>query len=173
MGGLIRGFLRLVLFAWFAAWVGGTIGAISVKRRTVANDDPAADEVVLVAVYGPLEFASTARAFRGGTVETWYGGGTIDLRGAVLHPDGADLSVRAVFGGGQIIVPDSWQVTTTVRGLGGIADARPGGDQSPGGPVLRIDATTMFGGFGITSVGPERDGVTPGAAWDRAPVRPS
>lgn len=173
MGGLLKGFLRLVLFAWFAAWVGGTIGAISVKRRTAARDDPAADEIVLVAVYGPLEFASTARAFRGGTVETWYGGGTIDLRDAVLHPDGADLRVRAVFGGGQIVVPDSWRVTTTMRGLGGIADARPAEDQAPDGPELRIDATTMFGGFSISSVGPEGDEATSDSVWDRASIRPS
>ena len=157
MGGLLKGLVRLAVFGWLVAWVAGMIGAITVKRRTVVRDDPAADEVVLVAIFGPLDFASTARAFRGGTVEAWFGGGLIDLRGAVLDPDGADLRVRAVFGGGQILVPESWRVITGMRGLGGLGDGRSTADLESDGPELRIDASFMFGGFGIASEGPERE----------------
>ena len=62
MGGLVKGLLRLVLLGWIVAWVGGVIGAIAVKRRTVVRDDPAADDVALVAIFGPLDFVSTARS---------------------------------------------------------------------------------------------------------------
>jgi hypothetical protein len=51
-----------------------------------------------------LAFHSTSQAFRGGEVECWYGGGVIDLRDAQLAPEGATLRVRAIFGGGQIVV---------------------------------------------------------------------
>jgi hypothetical protein len=157
MGGLLKGLVRLAVVGWLVAWVAGVVGAIAVKRRTVVQDDPAADEVVLVAIFGPLDFASTARNFRGGTVEVWFGGGAIDLRGAVLDPYGADLRLRAVFGGGQILVPESWRVIRAMRGLGGLGDGRSAGHELPDGPELRIDASLMFGGFGIASEEPQRD----------------
>jgi hypothetical protein len=49
-------------------------------------------------------FHSTATAFRGGTLDCWYGGGIVDLRDATLDPAGAHLEVKAVFGGAQILV---------------------------------------------------------------------
>ena len=122
----------------------------------MVQDDPAADDVALVAIFGPLAFASTARSFRGGTVDTWFGGGDIDLRDAVLDPAGADLTLRAVFGGGQIVVPESWRVTVAMRGLGGVGDGRPADEEPTDGPELRIDATVLFGGYAITTAGPGR-----------------
>lgn len=35
------------------------------------------------------------------------------------------LQVRAIFGGAQIVVPETWRVSTRVVGLGGIGDGRP------------------------------------------------
>lgn len=173
MGGLLKGLLRLAMLGWIAAWIGGVIGAITVKRHTVVQDDPDADEVVLVGIFGPLQFESTARSFRGGTIETWFGGGIIDLRGAVLDPAGADLRLRAVFGGGSLLVPDSWRVTVAMRGLGGVGDGRSTDDQSPDGPELRIDASVLFGGFGISSEAPERDMVAGDGSWAEVPVHAS
>lgn len=171
MGGLVKGLLRLVLLGWILAWVGGVIGAIAVRRRTVVRDDPAADQVVLVAIFGPLDFTSTARSFRGGTVETWFGGGDIDLRDAVLDPAGADLTLRAVFGGGRIIVPPSWPVAIAMRGLGGVGDGRPVDEESAAvGPVLRIDATVLFGGYGITTAGSEIDEEDERMPWRAVPI---
>ena len=40
-------------------------------------------------------------------------------------PKAPSSDVRAVFGGGQILVPAGWRVVTSVRGLGGISDSRP------------------------------------------------
>jgi hypothetical protein len=169
MGGLVKGLLRLVLLGWIVAWVGGVIGAIAVKRRTAVRDDPAADEVVLVAIFGPLAFASTARHFRGGTVETWFGGGDIDLRDAVLDPEGADLTLRAVFGGGQVIVPASWRVTVAMRGLGGVG-GRQADEEPTDGPELRIDATVMFGGYSVTTAESETDDEPGHAPWRAVPI---
>jgi hypothetical protein len=169
MGGLLKGLVRLVVLGWIAAWVGGIIGAIAVKRRTVVQDDPDSDEVTLVAIFGPLEFASKAQRFRGGTVETWFGGGDIDLSAAILDPAGADLTLRAVFGGGQIIVPGSWRVTVAMRGLGGIGDERPTDEEAPDGPELRIDAFVLFGGYGITAADPELDSADQ-IPWRAVPI---
>jgi hypothetical protein len=173
MGGLLKGLVRLAVLGWLAAMVGGVIGANAVKRRTVVQDDPDADDVVLVGIFGPLDFASTARSFRGGIVEVWFGGGLIDLRDAVLDPAGADLRIRAVFGGGQIVVPESWRVTVAMRGLGGVGDGRASDDRPMDSPELRIDATVLFGGFGITTDAPERDDVPEAPRWAEVFARPS
>src|SRR5437762_12851184 len=103
------------VFALFAAAlmvtsVVSAIAAVLTKRRIVPLDAADADEVRVRAIFEPLTFRSTAPSFRGGTVDCWYGGGVIDLREATLDPSGAQLQVRAIFGVGEIVVPDSWQV---------------------------------------------------------------
>jgi predicted membrane protein len=150
----MRTLLKLFGIAWLLACVGALIGALTARRRMDVVDDADANEIALLASFGPLEFASTASRFRRGTIECWYGGGTVDLRGATLDPAGAHLAVRAIFGGGQIVVPPSWPVTIHVVGLGGIGDARPKHAVDPAAPALTIDGVCLFGGFGITSEGP-------------------
>ena len=84
-----------------------------------------------MAIFEPIAFESHATRFRGGQVELWYGGGIIDLRNATLDPAGATLRVRTVFGGSQLLVPEDWQVTTRVVGIGGAGDGRPRIDRAP------------------------------------------
>lgn len=133
------------------AAVAGTIPARAAKKRFVPLDDPDADEVRLGATFDSLMFRSTASAFRGGTIVSWYGGGVIDLRSATLDPAGARLEVRAIFGGGQILVPDGWRVTTSVQGIGGVGDSRPKAERAPDAPHLTIEGFALFGGYGIQS----------------------
>ena len=148
----VIGRLLGLLAAFFAiSSIGAAIGAIATKRRIVPIDNPDADEVTLRAIFEPVNFHSTAKNFRGGTLDAWYGGGIIDLRDATLDPSGARLEVRGIFGGGQIVVPDSWRVTTNVMGMGGIGDSRARADRPVTAPLLVIDGFVFMGGFGITS----------------------
>jgi len=147
----MRTVLRLLGIAWLLAFVGAIVGAVMARRRVEVEDDPEANEIALLASLSPLEFASTAPAFRGGTVECWLGGGTIDLRSATLDASGARLEVRAVFGGGQIVVPASWPVRTSVVGLGGINDGRERSLVDTATPGLTIEGVCLFGGFGVVS----------------------
>ena len=132
-------------------WIAGVIGAVRAKRRIVLLADPDADEVVLAAIFGPLQYRSSARSFRGGSIECWYGGGVVDLRGATLDPGRARLTVRAVLGGGQILVPPTWHVVSHVRGIGGVSDVRPTGTELGDEPRLTIEGLVVFGGFAIGS----------------------
>jgi hypothetical protein len=127
------------------------------KLGPSTTTDPADDEIVAVAIFGPLAFRSTARNFRGGTLDCWYGGGALDLRDATLSPEGATIRVRAVFGGGQIVVPETWRVRNTVVGLGGVSDTRPVADRSDEGPELTIEGFVVFGGFAVVSELPEEE----------------
>ncbi len=160
MTGSILRAISVVLFAWFTFMIGAAIYA-AVKRRDVVAPDPAADEVDLVANFGPLEFHSESGAFRGGSVTTMFGGGEVDLRDATLDPAGATLHVTTLFGGGSLIVPESWNVETKLVGVGGVGDMRPKVERAADAPTLRLEGTNVFGGWGITSTPPNEDGVLP------------
>lgn len=134
-----------------ASMVGSAVAALSLKRRFVQLASPSADDIRLAAIFEPISFESHATSFRGGEVELWYGGGIIDLRDATLDPAGATLRIRAVFGGAQLLVPESWQVTTRVVGIGGAGDGRPRMDRATDAPRLTIEGTAFFGGLGVTS----------------------
>jgi len=133
------------------ASVVGAIAARSAKQRIVKVDDPEADEIRLAAIFEPLSFRSTASSFRGGSVDCWYGGGVIDLRDATLDPAGARLQVRAIAGGAQILIPETWAITTKVVGIGGIGDGRPRVEHAADAPQLAIEGVVLFGGFGVAS----------------------
>jgi hypothetical protein len=142
--------ISALLFAWFVFMIGAAIYA-ALKRRDVELPDPTADEVDLVASFGPLEFHSESSAFRGGSVTTMFGGGELDLRGATLDPAGATLQIKTLFGGGNLVVPETWNIETNLSGIGGIGDARPQVERPVDAPTLRLEGTNVFGGWGITS----------------------
>jgi hypothetical protein len=135
----------------------GAIVAGAAKRRIVPVETADADEVRLTAIFEPMSFRSTAAAFRGGNVDCWYGGGVIDLREATLDPAGARLQVRAVFGGGQILVPETWRVSSKIVGIGGLGDGRPRVELAADAPHLMIEGVAVLGGFGVMSDMPEAE----------------
>jgi predicted membrane protein len=144
--------LAVLTAGMVASMVVAAVAAVSAKRHLVPIDDPEADEVQLVAIFDQLAFRSDARSFRGGTVDCWFGGGAVDLRNATLDAAGATLRLRTIFGGGQIVVPESWRVVNDIVVVaGGVADTRPPADRSDDAPELRLEGVAAFGGFVITS----------------------
>jgi hypothetical protein len=143
--------VRLVLAVLTVIPIIGTLAAYVMKRRIEAVDDPETDEIRLAAIFEPILFRSTATAFRGGTIDFWYGGGVVDLRDATLDAAGAHLEVRAVFGGGQLLVPETWNVTGHVLGIGGFADARPSVDRGDAAPQLTVTGVAVFDGLAVSS----------------------
>jgi hypothetical protein len=131
--------------------IGAAVAARRMKERIVPVDSPDAPDVTLRAIFEPIQFRSTSTMFRGGSFDGWYGGGVIDLRDAILDPSGARFEVRAIFGGAQFVVPESWRVTTNVVGIGGIGDGRAQIQRPVTAPLLVIDGIVLFGGFGISS----------------------
>jgi len=148
---MLKKIVGLGIAATAAGMVAAAATAHNLQRTLVPTTDPSADEIVAVAIFAPLEFHSTSRNFRGGQLECWYGGGVLDLRDAVLAPEGATLRVRAVFGGGQILVPADWKVVSTVRGAGGLQDIREAKGYAADGPELVIEGLLIAGGFAVSS----------------------
>lgn len=153
--GIIRRLFTLLWTGLVLAMIAGAIGALLARRRIVPVPASDADEVELRAIFEPMHFQSRSTGFRGGTIECWYGGGVIDLRDAVLDPAGARLDVRAIFGGGQIIVPEAWNVTAGVKGIGGVGDTRPRAERPADAPHLTIEGSVLFGGYAVMSDVPE------------------
>ena len=158
---LIRNLIGLVILGGIASAVGAAIA----KGRMASSGTETDDEFDLVTIYDSVTFASQAAALRRGSALTWYGGGTIDLRGATLDPAGATLELRMLFGGLQLVVPPSWRVERDVTAIfGGIGDVRGFESESTGGPVLRLTGWVAFGGIGIVSE------AAPGGAGSFAPT---
>ena len=147
----VKRIIGLGIVGMGAGMVAAAATAMNVKRSLVPTTDPSADEIVAVAIFEPLEFHSTSRNFRGGRLECWYGGGVLDLRDATLAPEGATLQVRAVFGGGQILVPADWKVVSTVRGMGGLQDIRDAKGYAADAPELVIEGVLIAAGFAVQS----------------------
>jgi hypothetical protein len=140
------------LIGLFALLIGGAaVAAANRKQQVVPVDDEDANDVALVAIFSPVAFHSTSTAFRGGTLDCWFGGGIIDLRDATLDSGGAVLDVKCIFGGAQIVVPRDWRVDVDVSGLGGARDVRPERDYDVTAPLLTVSGFVAFGGLGVSS----------------------
>ena len=161
---MFKRILRLVVVGWIVSMVAGAVAALQARRRIGPDSPESADDIVASAIFGPLDYHSTATNLRGGTLELWYGGGVLDLRDATLAPGGATLNVKVVFGGGQVLVPADWRVVTAVSGLGGVQDVRGAKGYVEDAPTLTIAGTLIGGGFAVQSEPDEamnavRDGI--------------
>ncbi len=155
-----RPLLRLLGLSALVALAVPPVAAALVKSRggrpTVADFEPLADEIDVAAIFEGFELRSQAPSFRGGDLLLWYGGGVLDLRGATLDPAGGTLTVRSIFGGMQLVVPEGWPIHVRSRGvLGGVGSEAT--KATDGTPALTIEAFSLFGGIGITTRGPKDD----------------
>lgn len=140
--------MKVLGIAALGAMVIPLVAAAIAKRRIVVVDDPDIDEITLATIFDGEEVENRSPEFRGGTAICWYGGQKLDLRGATLAPEGATLRVRCLFGGLQVLVPETWRVKVRVVPiLGGVEDhsSGPYGE----GPLLSIEAVVAFGGVSI------------------------
>lgn len=151
--------LGLGLQAWRLGFLGGIrwsyvwpVGIILAglwylwgRRETEdGKPTPLGSEVSESAIFSSVEASSDARPFRGGRVSALFGGVAMDLRGAVLAPEGARLQADATFGTVELRVPREWRVS--IRGtpvLGSLENK--GGDAPQEGPLLEVDASAVCG----------------------------
>lgn len=89
--------------------------------------------------------------FKGGKIVTVFGGFNLDLRKADIEGEEAEIHTDAIFGGGEIRVPDTWRVS--VRGaaiMGAFVDeTQPPMDAGPGTKRLVVSGSAVFGGVNI------------------------
>lgn len=102
-----------------------------------------------VAIFGGAGAKSRADPFSGGELTAIFGGVELDLQGARLGPEGADLEVTVIFGGAEVIVPKDWRVEVAGTPVLGGIETKALEPTAEDAPVLRIDATAIFGGIEI------------------------
>lgn len=140
--------LRGVLLFKLGFWVGMLASAALLKRVLPSRGDEESDEVALVAIMNGVELKSRARAFRGGSMFSWFGGIAVDLRDVELA-ENARLEVHSAFGGIAIRVPTGWRIESRMTVLaGGVAIDVPEPDAADA-PMLRLDGFSAFGGVAV------------------------
>lgn len=104
-----------------------------------------------LAFFCKLDNVITDPAYTGGSCVALMGGHRLDLRGANLAESGASLQVFAFWGGIEILVPESWSVSTQVFStLGGSDDkTRPTHALPAGMPRLIVHGMVIMGGIDI------------------------
>jgi hypothetical protein len=143
---LIRSVLLLL-----AGAVAGFAGAAAFMRHAVASEgNEDSDELALVAIFNGIELANRSATFRGGTVLAWFGGVSLDLREATLAP-GANIDIRAMFGGVAIRVPPTWRVEAHGTAVAGGWDNRAVQPDESEAPALLVNVVASLGGVSITN----------------------
>ena len=107
------------------------------------------DYVDDISIFGGGRKLITSQNFRGGKTTVILGGTTIDLHEANLAEGHNSLTITAMFGGIEVIVPRDWKVIVNVTSIfGGVDDKRIlNPDQVyESNKVLIIRGTAIFGG---------------------------
>lgn len=116
---------------------------------------PSDDDVVDgIAVLGSARLATRSQQFRSASVTSVLGGVTLDLTEAMPVPGGAEVSITALLGSVQILVPRGWLVE--IRGLplmGGWDDTTDRTAVGSGAPRLEVQALVALGGVEIKHAG--------------------
>jgi predicted membrane protein len=102
------------------------------------------------AIFSGFKRRIDAQDFKGGEIVAVFGGVHIDLRHAAIAGDQASIDVNALFGGVDIRVPETWQVTMKGVGIFGAFEdktVRPRTDPTVKSPELVITGVGVFAGI--------------------------
>lgn len=105
------------------------------------------------AIFGGFKRRVLTRAFKGGELTAIFGGYEVDLRQAALESEQARIDVFVLFGGGEIRVPEGWEVVNRATAIAGaLNDSTSHGLMSAGShPRLVVTGLILFGGTEVKS----------------------
>ncbi len=120
-----------------------------VRRKIPAFGAEADSQFSIVAVADGAKFKSTTQQFEEGRATAFMGGIELDLTDVELAP-GAYLTLRAVMGGIDVVVPASWRVEAMARAImGGVGNLTDPDTPHDDAPALLVDALAVMGGIEI------------------------
>lgn len=164
MGGwfLILGGCFLLLFTFARGHVADALGPMLVvglgilivikalKQNRGVPPELARSEDFLqgTAIFGAFKRRMMTQAFKGGELTAIFGGFEVDLRQAVLEGGQARIDVFVLFGGGEIRVPDGWEVSNRATAMfGALNDSTHHGPATQEyRPRLVVTGLILFGG---------------------------
>lgn len=118
---------------------------ISVNNAAKTSDEDRLDDTVL---FWGVEKKMTSKNFKGGEVNTVFGGYQLDLRDVKVAKEGAEININCAFGGVEIFVPKDCRVVTNGTGIlgGWTPDLKSNEVETP---VLTISGVVAFGAVDI------------------------
>jgi hypothetical protein len=132
--------------------------AVQGLPEETAGVSPARRAGWLVAVFGGTEQRGRWRLSNRLRLVVAFGGATLDL--GTAQPEAAEsvITVVAVLGGAEILVPQGVSIQLSGFSLfGGKGDKRAGGPLLPGSPLIRVRAFTLLGGVTVKDNSPRRN----------------
>lgn len=102
-----------------------------------------------LAFFGGSDYRGVWRAPRQMTSLCIFGGSKIDLREAVVPPEGVTISCVCLFGGLDVVVPPGMRVVTRGAGIFGGFDRVNTEPEDRDAPVIAIDGIALFGGVSV------------------------
>lgn len=105
------------------------------------------------AIFGGFKRRVASQTFKGGELTAIFGGYEVDLRPALMDQGQARLDIFVLFGGGEIRVPEGWEVIHQATAIAGaLSDGTHHGPTPPEGrPRLVITGLILFGGTEVKS----------------------
>ncbi len=109
------------------------------------------DEIDISSSFNGIARKITSQNFRGGNINTNFGGVQLDLREANLADGAAALNLKMFVGGVDIRVPEGWNVESDISAtVGGVSDERKNsGSSDQDAPKLTIKGSATFGGLSL------------------------
>jgi predicted membrane protein len=140
------------LFPLVFVLVGLRILTDGFHRRWPPRTGPAGGPINEWAVFGGGDRRISSE-FAGGQANAVFGGFNLDLRNSTMVGDAASIDVFCFCGGGEIRVPEAWNVTMKVVAIFGGTDDKTRHDftAAPGSPgkTLVLTGFILFGGLGV------------------------
>jgi len=105
------------------------------------------------AIFGAFKRRVLTQTLRGGELTAIFGGFEVDLRHAAIAENQARVDVFVLFGGGEIRVPEGWEVANRATSImGSVGDnTYHSGEAQAGRPRLVLTGLTLFGGVEVKS----------------------
>lgn len=142
-------FIKRAVFVLALVGAANVAAGFVVRRQIPAFGSEDDAEFSVVAAMDGVVFEAKSQEILEAKATAFMGGIELDLVGANLSP-GAFLTLRAVMGGIDVIVPSHWRVEVMARTvMGGMGTPAAGDSVQDGAPMLMIDALAVMGGIEI------------------------
>jgi hypothetical protein len=142
-------FIKRFFLGWALVSAASVVAVFVVRKRVPAFGDEGDAQFSVVAAMDGAVFESRTHEFIEARAIAFMGGIELDLTGVHLAP-GAYLTLRAVMGGIDVIVPAHWRVEVMARSvMGGVGNLTNPDLSDDDAPLLLIDALAVMGGIEI------------------------
>jgi hypothetical protein len=142
-------FIRRVVIGLAVVVAMSVAGVLVVRRQVPAFGSEDDAEFSVVAAMDGAVFDARSRELVEARATALMGGIELNLVDADLSP-GAFLTLRAIMGGIDVVVPSHWRVEVMARTvMGGIGNLTAPDAVEDDAPVLMIDALAVMGGIEI------------------------